>query len=293
MTDNMSHYNSLGDDIPTQTDENVVPRNTNRRREKISGITDKFENKKSTALEKTSKNAVNDTSTNSTRIKTLHSQEIVPTSNPKKLKVRKFPLEEILINYSNMASAKDTKKTFLSSVEIAAAQVMETETDNPLHKLADIEEGESCGSVTTNTTDDMTGTSDKNIPAFIQTTDGLCPCVQRNKYIKRMEEEISELRCRLDTLDHRHALDDKGKKFDSSWTRVLIIMAITYVSLSNYMHLIGVGDPLRGAVVPTIGFYLSTWSLCFMRKLWIRWYDWNWGHPRQNNIGISKSFMSE
>lgn len=105
-------------------------------------------------------------------------------------------------------------------------------------------------------------------------------------YSTSLEQEVKELRAAVEFLYQYHAHEEKGRKFDSSWARVLVIMGITYVTLSSYMRLIGVEEPLRGAVVPTVGFYLSTWSLSFMRALWVRWYDWNWGRGDKRSTAL-------
>ena len=48
------------------------------------------------------------------------------------------------------------------------------------------------------------------------------------------------------------------------------------------MSLIGVPDPLLNAIVPTVGFNLSTWSLSYLKKLWMAFYDWNYGRGRNH-----------
>ena len=51
------------------------------------------------------------------------------------------------------------------------------------------------------------------------------------------------------------------------------IMLITYGTLFGYMTLINVQHPALAAVVPTVGFNLSTWSLPFLKILWIQFQD--------------------
>jgi hypothetical protein len=46
-------------------------------------------------------------------------------------------------------------------------------------------------------------------------------------------------------------------------------MALTYATLFTYMSLIGVSNPALNAVVPSLGFNLSTWSLPFVKEIWI------------------------
>jgi hypothetical protein len=46
------------------------------------------------------------------------------------------------------------------------------------------------------------------------------------------------------------------------------------------MYLINVQAPLLNAIVPTVGFNISTWSLPALKKLWMANYDWNFGRGR-------------
>ena len=61
-----------------------------------------------------------------------------------------------------------------------------------------------------------------------------------------------------------------GKKFEQSYTRVLTIMCITYATIFGYFLIIDVENAALNAIVPTVGFNLSTWSIPFVRVLWAR-----------------------
>jgi hypothetical protein len=50
-------------------------------------------------------------------------------------------------------------------------------------------------------------------------------------------------------------------------------MAITYATIYGYMLFLEVKRPELNAVIPTIGFNLSTWSLPYLKRLWIWWKD--------------------
>lgn len=78
----------------------------------------------------------------------------------------------------------------------------------------------------------------------------------------------------------RNYTKDTGKKFEGSWTRVGVIMVITYCTLFTYMYLIDVPSPFLNAIVPTVGFNLSTWSLPQVKRAWIALHDWNYGVGR-------------
>lgn len=63
-------------------------------------------------------------------------------------------------------------------------------------------------------------------------------------------------------------LREEDKEFETSYLRMIIIMLITYGTICGYMALIGINEPLLNAIVPTIGFNLSTWGLNWVRLLY-------------------------
>ena len=73
---------------------------------------------------------------------------------------------------------------------------------------------------------------------------------------------------RLRKIERRNKRVELDKAWETSWTRRLLIVAFTYILLGSYMWAINVHQPLLNAVVPTVGFTLSTLSLPFFRKLW-------------------------
>lgn len=97
--------------------------------------------------------------------------------------------------------------------------------------------------------------------------------------LSRLEDQVELLAADLRELHHRNYEKDKGKQFEGSYTRVSFIMVITYFTLCGYMIAIGVSDPFLNAIVPTVGFNLSTWSLPWVKQIWMGFYDFNWGRP--------------
>jgi hypothetical protein len=79
---------------------------------------------------------------------------------------------------------------------------------------------------------------------------------------------MNNLEKRIKAIETRNSKVELDKKWEGSWTRRLLIVVFTYVLLGSYMWAIGVGEPLLNAVIPTVGFTLSTLSLPFFRKLW-------------------------
>lgn len=76
------------------------------------------------------------------------------------------------------------------------------------------------------------------------------------------------------STDQRYFVGNKQKEvdkaFEVSYTRVVAIMCLTYATLFGYMSIVGVQRPALNAVVPSIGFNLSTWSLPAVKMVWSR-----------------------
>ena len=77
-----------------------------------------------------------------------------------------------------------------------------------------------------------------------------------------IEEEIKKIKER----NKRVELD---KSWETSWTRKICIMILTYIVVIIYSYLIKEFDNiLLSSLVPVIGFTLSTLSLKLIRKIW-------------------------
>jgi len=79
-----------------------------------------------------------------------------------------------------------------------------------------------------------------------------------------IEQEIREIK-------RRNARVELDKKWETSWTRRLIILALTFVVVLAYNFTIQKNvNVYFASMVPVIGFFLSTLSLNLIRKLWER-----------------------
>lgn len=82
------------------------------------------------------------------------------------------------------------------------------------------------------------------------------------KSIEELEKEISEIR-------KRNLSVELDKAWEISVTRRLLIAAFTYLAIGLYLWVIKVDAPWLNAIVPTVGFTLSTLTLPYFKKLWI------------------------
>lgn len=80
----------------------------------------------------------------------------------------------------------------------------------------------------------------------------------------KIEEEINNIKER----NKRVELD---KKWETSLTRKIFIMVLTYIVVIIYSYLVRNYDNIfLSSLVPVIGFTLSTLSLKVVRKIWER-----------------------
>lgn len=82
-----------------------------------------------------------------------------------------------------------------------------------------------------------------------------------------MNEKIAELEKRIEEIENRNRRVERNKAWETSWLRRALIAIFTYLPIAIYMNYIGVRDPWLNAIVPTLGFLISTLSLPFIRDM--------------------------
>ena len=85
-----------------------------------------------------------------------------------------------------------------------------------------------------------------------------------------MEEKYKKLKDEILILKERNKRVETDKAWEVSWTRKLSILVLTYIFASIALYSIGAENFLLGAIIPTLGYFLSTQSLPFIKKLWMK-----------------------
>ena len=80
--------------------------------------------------------------------------------------------------------------------------------------------------------------------------------------------QLKDLEKRIEKIENRNKSVELNKAWETSWTRKILLIIFTYLSIALYLKFIVHIDPWINAVVPAIGFLLSTLSLPFFKKLW-------------------------
>ena len=78
----------------------------------------------------------------------------------------------------------------------------------------------------------------------------------------------NQIEKRIADIEDRNRKVEADKDCETSKTRRLILMFFTYLSIGLYLQVIGIDNPWLNAIVPTVGFFLSTLSLPFIKEYW-------------------------
>lgn len=81
-----------------------------------------------------------------------------------------------------------------------------------------------------------------------------------------MEKELLK---RIEKIEQRNKRVENDKAWETSLLRKIIIMISTYIFACLYLTIADTTNPYLGAVVPVAGFFLSTWTLKYIKKIWI------------------------
>jgi hypothetical protein len=75
---------------------------------------------------------------------------------------------------------------------------------------------------------------------------------------------------RLAAVEARNVRVEADKAWETSWVRRGLIMAVTYVCAAILLGVIGAEGIFKGALVPVMGYLLSTLSLPAARAYWMK-----------------------
>ena len=80
---------------------------------------------------------------------------------------------------------------------------------------------------------------------------------------------MKDLEKRVVAIAKRNKKVEADKAWETSWTRRICIMILTYIVVITYSYVIRTSDNIfLSSLVPVIGFTLSTMSLNLVRKIW-------------------------
>ena len=81
--------------------------------------------------------------------------------------------------------------------------------------------------------------------------------------------EITDIKKRLLKIEARNRRVQLDKTWETSWVRRLLILIFTYVLIGFYMNAVNIDHPWLNAVIPSLGFLLSTLTISWLKSLWL------------------------
>lgn len=88
-------------------------------------------------------------------------------------------------------------------------------------------------------------------------------------FLQALAEKVERHAEHLAKIEVRNHRVEADKAWETSLTRVVFILSTTYLLTGLVFHLIQAPNPFRNAIIPTLGYFLSTLSLPFVKAWWL------------------------
>ena len=79
-----------------------------------------------------------------------------------------------------------------------------------------------------------------------------------------------DLKGEVDKIKQRNKRVELDKAWEVSWTRRLILVILTYLVIVIFFYSAGLSNPWINSIVPALAFVISTLTLPFFKKFWIK-----------------------
>lgn len=83
--------------------------------------------------------------------------------------------------------------------------------------------------------------------------------------------ENVELEGEIEAIKVRNKKVEADKAWETSFSRKIMIAGLTYLVIVLFFYVANLSKPFINAIVPTIGFVLSTLTVPVFKKLWIKY----------------------
>lgn len=83
------------------------------------------------------------------------------------------------------------------------------------------------------------------------------------------DQTIQDLKKRVEALEARNRRVEIDKGWETSWLRKISIIVVTYLVVLGFLFIIKNNQPFINAIVPSLGFVLSTLAVNSLKQYWI------------------------
>lgn len=81
---------------------------------------------------------------------------------------------------------------------------------------------------------------------------------------------LADIEKRVVAIETRNNRVERDKQWETSWIRKGTLIVFTYIAIGMYLQIIHVSHPWLNAIVPAVGFFLSTLTLGIMKQYWMK-----------------------
>lgn len=81
---------------------------------------------------------------------------------------------------------------------------------------------------------------------------------------------MEDLEQRIQKIEERNKRVETDKAWETSWTRRILLTVFTYLAIGVYLWVIKIPKPWINAVVPAVAFMLSTLTMPFFKRVWLK-----------------------
>jgi len=83
-------------------------------------------------------------------------------------------------------------------------------------------------------------------------------------------DKINQITKEIEKIKIRNSKVEADKAWETSFSRKFLIAILTYFVVILFFKFANLSKPFINAIIPTLGFLLSTLSIPFFKKIWIK-----------------------
>jgi len=82
---------------------------------------------------------------------------------------------------------------------------------------------------------------------------------------------MENLEERVKKIEERNKSVETDKAWEISFERRVLLIVFTYLAVAVYFYFLKIEKPWLNAIVPALAFLISTLSMPFFKKIWIKY----------------------
>ena len=88
--------------------------------------------------------------------------------------------------------------------------------------------------------------------------------------IAELEAKVAKLEAEVKQIKARNHKVESDKAWETSWLRRVLILVFTYIFAVLWLSIADTTNPFLGAIVPTVGFLLSTITIYSVKSIFVK-----------------------